>query len=78
MSDLSSVDVGELRSRMESVLSRLDELFKTAGPLIKEIGNLRVEAGLIYKEFEKRGVLKPEKIEKNVTESTVSGKVSEP
>ena len=53
-SPLSAVDEVELRSRIDSVLGRLDSLFKEIGPKIREVGNLREEAEMIYRELERR------------------------
>lgn len=54
--DLSNVPLEDLRPRFETVLNSLDSLFKKIGPDLKEIGNLRIEAKLIYSELVKRGV----------------------
>ncbi len=57
---LKDTDVDELRSRLEVVLNRLDSLFKEVGTRLVEVGNLRGEAGLVYRELVARGVLKEE------------------
>lgn len=46
---------------METVLSRMDSLFKEIGPRVKEVGNLREEAALIYVELKRRGVVLEER-----------------
>ncbi len=56
--DLSAVDSQELRSRLEKLLPELDLKFKTVGPLVAEIGMLRAEVDIIYRELVRRGLVK--------------------
>ena len=66
MSDLDILNIQEMRDRLEQIFLKLDILFKQVGPQIKEIGDLRAEAKLLYEELLKRGVIKTETFNKNV------------
>lgn len=72
MSDMSAVDGEELRTRLQTVLTRLDSLFKSIGPVLKELGDLRAEADVIYRELIRRGILKTE-LPESVSKPAVSG-----
>lgn len=63
MSDLSALDTEELKTRMGSIFEDLNSLFIKVGPLVKEIGILREEADIIYRELIRRGVLNMEPLE---------------
>jgi hypothetical protein len=54
--DLSAIDTDELKARLMTVVDRLDAVLIEIGPKIREIGNLRAEAAMIFSELDKRGV----------------------
>ena len=54
MSDLSGVELSELRSRMETLLLKIDSVVGQLAPLIKSYGDLRQETELIYAELTRR------------------------
>jgi hypothetical protein len=56
VADLSVVEGDELISRARAILIKLDDRLRAVGPIMKEIGHLRAEVGLIYVELERRGV----------------------
>jgi broad-specificity NMP kinase len=60
MLDLSFLDKDEIRARLEWLLTRVDELYKEISPKAKELVVLRQEAGEIYQELKRRGLVKDE------------------
>lgn len=56
--ELAIIDEKELRGRMSEILARVDVLLREIGPRLREVGTLRQEAALIYKELDRRGLLK--------------------
>lgn len=56
--DLSNIDLSDLRTRLSTSLTRLDQLFILTAPHIREIGMIREECGLIYQELLRRGAIK--------------------
>ncbi len=67
--NLGPLDENDLRDRLNVILERLDTLYRQIGPVLRDVGNLRLEADMIFKELKKRGVLP------DVPGSTVQGEI---
>jgi hypothetical protein len=52
---MSNIDAEELIERLETLLKKLDCVIREISPKLIDVGNMREEVSLIYKELEKRG-----------------------
>lgn len=57
MVDLSQTDEQDLKGRISDIFSKIDALLKEIGPKLREVGILREEAGQIYAEMHRRGLV---------------------
>lgn len=67
---ISTIESGELESRFNAVITELDSIFKELGPKIQKVGQLREEAGILYEELKRRGLVK------DAEQSVLQGQVS--